>query len=135
MLRFLMLCLPMLLVPAPVGREPPSRGRVARLDAARAGMAARIAGAVQTRFMLAASAADCRFADNRYGYELLVKQLPAAQRAAARAAAEDGRRRGAALLAGGTTVACPATLSRLEAADDALVVLSEHVGEGEEPGR
>ena len=134
MLRSLLLCLPILLVPGSLAERSRPNASVAGTQA-RSGITTQVGAAVRSRFELAAAAADCRFADNLYGYNLLLAQVAGAGKSALRSAAGEGRQRGMAAAGSGNATPCPALLNKLEAADDALVMLAEQVAAGAQPGR
>ena len=90
---------------------------------------------MRDRFALSASSAKCRYADNLYGYHLLLGQLADAQKRLVRSAETEGWSRGAARPIDGSAPACLAALAAVRAADDALVVMAEQAADSDATDR
>lgn len=133
MIRLLIICLPLLVVPRGTACDLASTAAASRR--ARDSLTQHAQALVRNRFALSASSADCRSVDNLYGYRLLLKQLPEAQKRLLRSAEAEGRTQGAARVVDGSARACGAALAAVRAADDALVVMAEEASQSDAADR
>ena len=134
MLRLLLILVALVALP-PRAREPLPPQRAAALLDRKLERARRVEGAVRSRFVLAAAAAACGRIDNLYAYNLLLSQFDAVGRGVLAAAKGDGERGAGRQGADGRSARagaeCGTTLRDLRAADDGLVILSEHAAHGD----
>lgn len=127
MVRLLIVCLPLLVFPR--GTATDLASTVAASRRSQDSLTERAETLVRKRFALSASSADCRYADNLYGYHLLLTQLPEAGKRRVRSAEVQGRVQGKTQQIDGSAPACVAALAAMRAADDALVVMAEQAAD------